>query len=116
MDNLPIAKQLDIIKCYNCMQPLGNGQVYLISQVPTAMISHVTCKNCNAQSLVTISFAGVAYMPIVSDLTSPEVKKFFGTSTVSIEELVDLHNLLKKGPIWKFLEKKEHNSVKKLKS
>ena len=88
----------------------------VLGSIPSGVIAHVTCKECKSQSVITYTLAGVGYAPLISDLTNSEIKKFFGKQSISVDELIQVHKLLKKKPIWKLLEIKEHNLVKKIES
>lgn len=65
--------------------------------------------------MVTITMNGTGASPITTDLMPEEIKNFFGQSQVSLDDVLDLHLLLKKESLWNLLRKKEQTLVKKAK-
>ncbi|MFZ5424435.1 MAG: hypothetical protein ACOZAO_01420 [Patescibacteria group bacterium] len=104
-----INEQLAKTTCYRCGNSLEGGELVPISHVHVALIAHVICPKCQAESMVTITLSGSGAMPIISDLTGEEVKKFLGIKSISYNELLDIHQKLKKKSICKLLYKKEKN-------
>ena len=102
--------------CYKCGKSLENAKLVPISEAPMAWVVHAICPTCKAESMVTITPTGNGIMPIQSDLTGWEFKKFIGIKAVSFDELLDLHLALKKEFIWNLLQKKEKNLAKKRKA
>jgi len=78
-----------------------------------AWIGHAVCHSCKAEGLITITHSGNGIVPVQSDLAGKEFKKFVGVKPVNYNELLDLYVSLKKEKIWKLMQKKEKNSVKK---
>ncbi len=107
MNESHINEHLAKALCHKCGISLEGAKLTPISKMPIALIAHTVCPNCNAESIITITFAGSGIMPMVSDLKGNEFKKVMGKSPTSYEELFELHKLLKGKNIWKLLQKKE---------
>lgn len=99
--------------CYKCGTSLEDAKITTISEIPIAMIAHAKCQNCEAESMVTITVAGGGAVPMLSDLTGEELKKFLGAKSISYDELIDLHLKLKKKTICELMQKKENYLEKK---
>ena len=110
-----ITEHLSKTVCHKCGTSLEGAELIPISKVPVALIAHVICPRCQAESMVTITLTGSETVPLISDLTAPEIKKFLGTKSITQDEVLDLHQTLKKKSLWKLLHKKEHKLVKKQK-
>lgn len=111
-----IVENLQKAQCYKCGSSMGDAELVPITNAPVAWVAHAVCPICKAESMVTITSAGSGIMPIQSDLTGTEYKKFVGIKSVSYDELLDLHVALKKEPLWNLLQKKEKNLVKQQKA
>ena len=107
-----IAENLQKTFCYRCGASLEGAKLVTITEAPIAFIAHAVCPICSAESMLTITPAGSGIVPIQSDLTGSEFKKFIGQKAVSYDELLDLHVALKKENIWNLLQKKEQKSEK----
>lgn len=110
-----IKENLGKTFCYKCGSSLERAKLVPISEAPIALVAHVSCPKCQAESMVTITANGVGSIPLTSDLMPDEFKKFLGTKSISLNDLLDLHKLLKKDSLWSLLRKQEQVSVKKLK-
>lgn len=102
-----ITENLQKTFCYKCGASLEGAKLVQISEAPIAFIAHAVCQNCRAESMLTITPAGLGAVPVETDLTGEEFKKFIGQKAVSYDELLDLHKALKKESIWSLLQKKE---------
>lgn len=110
-----IKEHLAKTLCHKCGASLETAKLTTISEVPVALVAHAKCVNCQAESMITITLAGSGIMPVISDLTGQEIKKFIGAKSISYDELLDLHKMLQKNSICKLMQKKEQNSEKKQK-
>jgi hypothetical protein len=113
IETLHLKNHLAKAYCSKCGVSLGTAKLVPISDLPLGVIAHAVCENCNSENMVTITSVGTGVMAMASDLTSDEIKKFVSTSGVSYEEVLELHNRLKKESLWNLLQKKEHNSERK---
>lgn len=108
-----IKEYLHKHNCYKCRKSLETAKLETITEAPLAVIAHAICSNCKAESMVTITATGGGITPLVTDLNVTEFKKFMNAKSVSYDELLDLHKMLKSKNIWNLLEKKEQPLVKK---
>lgn len=99
--------------CPKCRASLESAEVYTITQAPTSLIAHATCLNCQTASMVTITTAGTGLMPIKSDMQGDEFRRFADLEAVNYEDVLDLHEDLKKENLWNWLHKKEKLQEKK---
>jgi hypothetical protein len=111
-----ITENLQKTYCYRCGASLEGAKIVTITEAPVAIVAHAVCPVCSAESMVTITQTGSGIIPVQSDLTGLEYKRFMGTKPVSYDELLDLHVALKKGNLWNLLQKKENNLEKQPKN
>jgi hypothetical protein len=110
-----IKEHLSKTFCYKCGTSLEDAKITTISEVPVAMVAHAKCQNCQAESMVTITVSGGGAIPMLSDLNGEELKRFLGAKSITYDELLDLHTLLKKKPICELMHIKEKHLEKKQK-
>ncbi|MFC1722018.1 hypothetical protein ACFL0C_00030 [Patescibacteria group bacterium] len=111
-----INEYLQKAYCYKCGTSLERAKLETITEAPIALVAHAVCAICQAESMVTITTTGSGVTPLISDLGVTEFKKFMGVRSVSYDELLDLHKLLKKKDICNLLDKKEKSLEKKHKN
>jgi hypothetical protein len=111
-----ITENLQKTLCYKCGSSLENAKLVPITNAPVALIAHAVCSVCSAESMITITPTGSGTVPVKSDLTGKEFKKFIGAKTISYDELLDLHTALKKKDLWSLMHKKEKNLEKNQKA
>ncbi len=104
-----IKEHLERSVCYKCGASLEQAKLLTISDAPIAFVVAAVCPKCQRESVVTITAAGSGTMPLISDLTAGEIKKFIVERNVSYDDLFSLHKLLEKKAIWNLLHKKEKN-------
>jgi hypothetical protein len=102
-----IEESLAKAVCYKCGCSLKGSDFVPITEAPIATVAHVVCANCQATSMVTITPAGTGAVPLVSDFIGTEIKKFSKLESISYDEVLELHQVLKDKQIWKLLQKKE---------
>ena len=102
-----INESLAKVMCSKCGTRMDGSEFIPISEAPVAIVAHVVCAKCQAQSVVTITPTGTGIVPLVSDLVGSEIKKFLGKKSITYDEILDLHKDLKGKKIWKLLHKKE---------
>ena len=108
-----IAENLQKTYCPKCGASLEGAQLITISEAPIALVAHAVCTVCKTESMVTITPTGSGSVQVQSDLTGHEFKKFLGAKNVSYDEVLNLHQQLKKDKIWNLLQKKDKKKVKK---
>ena len=115
MDKKTLKEHLIKTFCYKCGSSLDGANVVPVSEVTVALTAHVTCPNCKAESMITITLGGSGMMPVTTDLLPEEIKSFYGVTEISTDDVLTLHTLLKKETLWNLLQKKDKNLVKKTK-
>ncbi len=91
---------------------MEEAKLETISEAPLAFIAHAVCQKCQAESMLTVTATGSGMTPILSDLNVQEFKKFISFKSVSYNDLLDLHALLKKEKLCNLLDKKESSQEK----
>lgn len=104
-----IREYLQNTNCYKCKSSLESAKLETISETPFVLITHAICNKCKAESVITITTNGGGVTPLVSDLSIDEFKKFIGIKSVSFDDTLELHKILKNKNIWNLLDKKEKN-------
>lgn len=102
-----LNEQLAKSTCYKCGESLNGAKLTTIGKLPMAVIAHTVCPNCQAESIITLTLAGSGIMPLISDLKPNEMQKFATNKPTSYDDLFELHKKLKKGSIWKLLQKSD---------
>jgi hypothetical protein len=110
-----IKSKLADTRCYKCGATLeGSTFALLNDKMPLVTIGHVVCDKCQSQSMVTLTMAGNATMPMMTDLESGEIIKFSQLPEISYTELLDLHRALKKESLCKLMQKPEKHLEKRI--
>jgi hypothetical protein len=93
--------------CDKCGKPYDLSDVEILQSNDYSTIIHFSCKNCKARHLATfVRPLGISSrMPVNTDLSIEEIKKFAGKKSVSSNSVIDVHELLKQdkitiGSIW----------------
>jgi hypothetical protein len=112
-----MSKRINLgnVSCYDCGSSLEKGDLIVVTETPLALVAHVTCPECEAQSMVTVTPSGVGSVPMVSDLVPQEIKRFLNMDLISQDEILDLHEELKGTNICNLMQQKENNLGKKQK-
>lgn len=111
-----INEHLTKTKCYNCGVSLERARLTPLRKAQISLVAHAVCQNCLSESILTITFDESGSMPISSDLKSSELSAFMGRAPTSYDEIFEIHEALKKKPIWKLLQKKEKSLESKIKA
>lgn len=97
------------IICPTCGQSLEGSSHVSVSEVNLAAVLHVTCKHCKSKNMVTFTAMGTGVIPILSDLTNSEVRKYSHASKITFVDVLNVHDKLDKVSICNLLQKKEQN-------
>jgi len=117
IENKVVLKQLQKARCYKCGASLEHAEIVPITSSAIGWVGHAICPACKAESMITITQGGATgIMPVQSDLTGIEYKKFVGIRAVNNDDVLKLHQILKKESIWNLLGKKDKSSGKKRKA
>ena len=107
LKNKQILQNLQGTKCPKCDASLSTAKIDTVFQANSSYIAHAVCSTCSASSMITVTPNGSGTVPIYSDLSGKEFKKFLTSSSISYDDVLDLHLLLKKETLWKLLHKIE---------
>ena len=111
-----ILENLQGTTCPKCGTSLSSARIDTVFEAQASFIAHAVCSSCSASSMVTVTPAGSGTISINSDLEGFEFKKFLSQRSVSYEDVLDLHLLLKKENIWNLMHKKGKKQEKQLKA
>lgn len=98
--------------CRRCGTSLDTADLVPISEMPLGLVAHAVCISCKSENMVTITTLGAGVLPLTSDLSAKELKRFVHLDNVSYEDVLALHKKLRKDSICKLLQKKEQNTVR----
>jgi len=107
LKNKQILKNIQATKCPKCGESLSTAQIDTVFKADTSYIAHAVCTKCSTSSMITVTLNGSGTVPIYSDLSGKEFKKFLRMPGISYDDVLDLHLVLKKESIWNLLHKKE---------
>ena len=116
IENKQILENLQGTVCPKCGASLSNARIDTVFEAQSSFVAHAVCASCRASSMVTVTPQGSGTVPIYSDLAGHEFKKFIPERSVSYEDVLNLHLLLKKENLWNLLHKKEKKQEKQLKA
>ncbi|MEA2020206.1 MAG: hypothetical protein U9M98_00545 [Patescibacteria group bacterium] len=117
MNQKILSRFLSNTHCYQCGLPLEDAEVTFLFRASVASIIHVRCEHCGAETLATLSVSGHQVTDIQTDLTSSELKRFFASEPISVDDVLDIYELIQKKDLWQLLkQKREKFSGKKSKS
>ncbi|MBN2101106.1 hypothetical protein JW710_04440 [Candidatus Dojkabacteria bacterium] len=83
--------------CDKCGKAYDINDVEILQHDDYSTIIHFSCQNCKARHLATfIKPLGVSSrMPVNTDLSIKEIKKFAGKKSISSNDIIDVHELFK---------------------
>ncbi|MBI2414727.1 hypothetical protein HYV31_02720 [candidate division WWE3 bacterium] len=116
IEDKQINEQLAKSNCYKCGESLNGAKMTTIGKLPAAVIAHTVCPNCQAESIITLTLAGSGIMPLISDLGPSEMQKFATNKPTSYDDLFKLHDIVKKGKLWKLLQRSAPLSENKIRN
>ncbi len=111
--NMKNSKHLKSVVCYKCGASLEDADITVVLETPLAFVAHATCPVCKAQSMLMVTQSGVGAVPLVSDLAPEEINHFLKMSSISYDEILDLHEKLKDTKICDLLQQQENTLAKK---
>lgn len=105
-----LARFLNHTYCHQCGAILKEAEVTLLFESPVVSVAHIQCAGCGGETLATLSIGGCSVTDVRTDLSPSEVRRFFNAPSVSVDDVLDLHELLQKGEVWQVLEREEEKS------
>lgn len=90
-------QSLQMLHCPQCGNLYTDSEVGVLQESDMAILATITCAKCHYQSVVTLSL-GSNSMPasFSSDLKPAEMTKFINLEPLSSDDLLDIHQFLKK--------------------
>jgi hypothetical protein len=89
-------QSLQMLHCPQCGSLYTNSEVGVLQESDMAILATITCAKCQYQSVVTLSLGNTTMPTNPSDLKSSEISKFINLPPISSDELLDIHQFLKK--------------------
>ena len=90
-------KKLNLLaKCPNCGRKHSNSKTHILKQKSGMTTLHITCGHCNVSVLVLASEGPMELLSIgmMIDLNEEEVERFISMSSVTVDEVIEVHKLL----------------------
>lgn len=88
--------------CSSCGQKYSDDSLNLIKKDDYSAVLHLSCSKCQESYLINVvsplgNLQGSSRMPLKVDVTSAdEAKKFIGSNPITSDEVLSMHELLKK--------------------
>jgi ribosomal protein S27E len=95
MDELFLKRLMERINCSVCGEHYDTGDVSVLGHHDTLWFLRVVCNKCSNQGLVAAVVKDSRTVEHVTDLTEAESEKFLGSSPVSMDDRLDIHNSLR---------------------
>ncbi len=74
----------------------------MVEENDEAHLIHIECRNCGSSivALVLTGTMGISSVGLVTDLTSEDVQRFKGGNEVTVDDVIDLHQILQGEEDW----------------
>lgn len=84
--------------CDKCGKEYSTDNIEILQQNEYSTIIHFSCDNCKARQMATFirSMGITSRMPVNTDLSISEISKFSKRGRVSSNNVLDMHEMLKK--------------------
>lgn len=89
-----IKKLMSTIKCNVCGEYYETNNIKVLGHRDDIWFLKVFCPACHSQALVAAAIKEGKPLEVVTDLTEAELAKFAQTSTISADDMLDLHSFL----------------------
>lgn len=98
MKKAPADNLKSLMRCSLCNKKYEPTKALLLEEREGHTALHVTCAACGVSTVVFVSANqwGVMSMGILTDLESSEVKNLFGNEAISADQVIDVHNFMKR--------------------
>ncbi len=90
-----LKQLLPIIRCSTCDRCYAAEDVSILGQEGELWFVSVSCLSCDTESLVAAVVQEIDSAEVITDLTEEEYAKFAQQETIEINDVLDMHNLLK---------------------
>lgn len=87
-----------LTKCPLCQKEYGNFNITILDQKRGKATLHLKCEYCQTASLVfvIVNQSGILSLGMVTDVTKEEAKSMMNREAVSVDEVAEIHDQLKK--------------------
>jgi hypothetical protein len=97
MDKSFMHQSLQMLHCPQCGNLYTDSEVGVLQESDMTILATITCGKCHYQSVVTLSLGNSsAPASLPSDLKPAEIGKFLNLEAISSDDLLDIHQFLKK--------------------
>jgi hypothetical protein len=95
---MPLENLKPLMQCSVCNKPFQPAKVLVLSEENDRSMLHLHCEECGVASLVSVSagMTGVASVGMLTDLTADDAREMFGKAPISVDQVIEMHNLLKR--------------------
>ncbi len=86
-----------LLRCPVCQKKYDPGKAVLLSEDDRKTVFHIACESCGISSLVFVSVGkmGAVSFGVLTDLGREEVRAFYGSDPVSIDDTLAAHRFLR---------------------
>ena len=90
-----------ISACPVCSTKYHSAEITLLEEKDDRHLVYIRCKKCHTSvlALILANSLGISSMGLITDLTSDDAMKFRNQPGVSANDIIDIHQMLKKGTI-----------------
>jgi len=94
----PIDNLEHLTKCPQCTKKYRFNKALVLDEKDDQTTFHLTCSNCHTSTLVFVSMGqyGIVSLGMITDLDREEAKKLFRNEAISANQVIDVHQYLKK--------------------
>jgi len=96
MDERYIERLMATIKCGVCGQRYNGGDIKILGHRDDLWFLSVSCPACHSRGLVAAVLREERLPELVTDLTEEEFAKFSDAESVSVDDVLDMYNFLKR--------------------
>ena len=89
-----IKKLMSTIKCDVCGEYYETNNIKVLGHRDDIWFLNVFCPACHSQALVAAAIKKGKPLEVITDLTETELAKFAQASTISADDMLDLHSFL----------------------
>lgn len=95
MEEQFIKKLMSSLNCGVCGQHYETNKVTIVSRRDKMWFLSIVCPSCHSQALVVAVVKEGKQRKIVTDLTETELVKFADKNSISMDDVLDIHNFFK---------------------
>ncbi|MEE9203349.1 MAG: hypothetical protein V3U31_09160 [Dehalococcoidia bacterium] len=95
MDEQVVRRLMTSLKCRHCGSQYGSTNIQVLGQRKELWFLSVHCPHCQNEGLLALSVKKNRSPQPVTDLNPQEMDRFARLSTISTDEVLDLHLLLR---------------------